>query len=63
MSELENTRFCDECDAVIGTSISGWESDTHKHFHDRLDEMQGRIDALLDLISKNAPEWLIKGEK
>ena len=63
MSELENTRFCDECDAVVNTNISGWESDFHKNFHERIDEMQGTIDALVDLISKNAPEWFIKGEK
>jgi vancomycin permeability regulator SanA len=63
MSELENTRFCDQCDAVVGTNISGWESDTHNNFHERIDEMQGTIDALVDLITKNAPRWLEEESK
>jgi len=62
MSELENTRFCNECDALVGTNLGGGESDFHSIFHENIEEMQGTIDALVDLISKNAPEWL-KGEK
>jgi hypothetical protein len=57
----ENT-YCNECDALVGINLSGGESDFHKSFHELIDEMQGTIDALVDLISKNAPEWLIKRE-
>ena len=50
---------CSECAATVLES----DLDFHKISHENIEEMQGTIDALVDLISKNAPEWLIKGEK
>jgi hypothetical protein len=56
-------KYCSRCDALIAIDLSEYRSEFHLNFHEQIDEMQGTIDKLVDLISKNAPEWLIKGEK